>query len=102
MRCIKFVLDDDNNPVPEPNLNKWAMWMEANHPRHVGWTQITSEVVVSTVFLGVDHNWGDDPRPILFETMVFGGERDNDQYRFHTWDEAAAFHAKIVEELRAK
>lgn len=31
---------------------------------------------VSTVFLMHDHNWHSDGLPILFETMVFGGDMD--------------------------
>jgi hypothetical protein len=49
--------------------------------------------VVSTVFLGIDHGFGDDP--ILFETMVFGGEYDGIQKRYSTWDEAVEGHYKI-------
>jgi len=48
-------------------------------------------VSVSTVFLGLDHSWGDGP-PMLFETMIFGGEHDEDQWRYSTWGEAVAGH----------
>ncbi|WP_166903861.1 hypothetical protein [Mycobacterium sp. DL440] len=34
------------------------------------------EVVVSTVWLGLNHSFTDDGPPIIFETMVFGGVHD--------------------------
>ena len=35
--------------------------------------------------------------PVLFETMVFGGEYDDYQERYHTYDEAEEGHKRIVE-----
>ena len=53
------------------------------------------DVLVSTVFLGLDHAFNED-RPVLFETLVFGGERDQDMWRYHTWQEAVAGHETTV------
>ena len=39
---------------------------------------------VSTVFLGMDHNWRREGPPILFETMVFGGRYAGLQLRYAT------------------
>ena len=47
--------------------------------------------MVSTVFLGLDHAF-DGGTPLLFETMIFGGEHDEYQERYATWDEAEAGH----------
>jgi hypothetical protein len=47
--------------------------------------------MVSTVFLGIDHNFGNGP-PLLFETMVFGGEYDGYCKRYSTWEEAEGGH----------
>jgi hypothetical protein len=52
-----------------------------------------AKVYVSTVFLGLDHSFGEGP-PQLFETMIFGGEHDEYQERYSTWDEAEAGHKK--------
>lgn len=53
-------------------------------------------VEVSTVWLGLDHNWWPD-RPIkIFETMIFGGDLDLEQWRYSTEDEALAGHAETV------
>jgi hypothetical protein len=55
---------------------------------------------ISTVFLSMDHGLAGligDGTPVLFETMVFGGEHDEYQERYHTYDEAEEGHNRIVE-----
>jgi hypothetical protein len=49
------------------------------------------EVEISTVFLIFDHSYDSD-KPVLFETMIFGGEHDGYQDRYHTYDEALFGH----------
>ena len=48
---------------------------------------------VSTVFLGLDHNYMPDGPPLLFETMVFP-ECDFCE-RYSTWEQAVAGHDQI-------
>lgn len=55
---------------------------------------------VSTVFLGLDHNWGSGP-PLIFETMIFGGKFNEYQARYSTWAEAEEGHARVVEAIEA-
>lgn len=55
---------------------------------------------ISTVFLNFDHNWNPDGEPVLFETMIFGGEYDEEMWRYSTWDEAKAGHDRIVNCLK--
>ena len=56
---------------------------------------------VSTVFLGLDYGYGDrdspDYQPILWETMVFGGEYDEYQERYTSHEEALKGHERMVE-----
>ena len=85
--------------VPEPDLLTWARWMETAQ-RRVALAHLPDGTKVSTVFLGLDHNFMLDGPPILFETMVFGGPHDQDQERYSTWPEAEAGHAEIVKRLR--
>lgn len=88
----RYILNG-HTPVPEPDLMTWAKAFEfENHD--VAQTMV-GEARVSTVFLGLDHQWGDGP-PLVFETMVFGGPLDGEQDRYSTWDEAAAGHAEMV------
>jgi hypothetical protein len=52
--------------------------------------------IVSTVYLGVDHSFGNGP-PLLYETMVFGcGKHDKYQRRYSTQEEALAGHWETV------
>ena len=68
-----------------------AKWFE-KADRHVEKTE-SGDISVSTVFLGLDHQFGDGP-PLLFETMIFGGEHDEDQWRYETWADAEKGHAE--------
>ena len=61
-------------------------------------------VRVSTVWLGLDHNFArflhDPGIPIIFETMIFGGELDQQQWRYATEAQALDGHAAAVELVR--
>lgn len=86
-------------PVPVEDLAEWAQAM-AGVDRTVKKTLLPNKVMVSTVFLGLDHNWNGGP-PILFETMVFGGPHNEYQERYATWDQAEKDHDRVVEALKA-
>lgn len=57
-------------------------------------------VRVSTVFMSLDHQFGDGP-PLVFETMVFGGDQDEFQYRYSTKKQAENGHYQVVDCLAA-
>jgi hypothetical protein len=59
---------------------------------------------VSTVFLGLDHQYGEGP-PLVFETMVFlskGNLSEIDADRYTTRDEALAGHKRFVEQYTSE
>ena len=89
-----------NGHIPEPieDVIEWGRWFE-NANRHVALTQV-DRLQVSTVFLGLDHSFGGEI-PILFETMIFGGEEEY-QKRYATWEQAEAGHKKAVQFARLK
>lgn len=91
----KYILDN-RKAVKVKDLITWARWLETAD-RKVARTQ-RGDVSVSTVFLGLDHQFGNGP-PLLFETMVFGGEHDEEQERYSTWEEAEAGHAAWCEKV---
>ena len=68
--------------------------------RHVG-RDSQDGVVVSTVFLAIDHRFGDGP-PLIFETMIMGGKHDNDCWRYATEEEAMIGHAAAISHLFSK
>jgi hypothetical protein len=87
--------------LPEPDLRAWRFWF-CTADRYVAWTEITPDLVVSTVFLGRDHQWGDGP-PLFFETMVFRTGLEWDEgARYSTWEEAEQGHAAIVRRIRRR
>lgn len=91
----KYILKG-RTPVPIDDLLEWAKWLE-NADRHVKLTE-QGDVRVSTVFLGLDHSWGEGP-PVLFETMVFGVPGNDFQERYCTWEEAEVGHDQAVLEI---
>lgn len=82
------------------DLLTWAQsWGGDRDSRRVAYTDINDRCHVSTVFLGLNHNfWGGEP--LLFETMVFGGPLDGDMNRYSTWDQAEQGHNAIVAAAR--
>jgi len=93
----KYILQD-KKPVEEPDLLKWAQWYETAD-RHIKKTDLPNDVHVSTVFLSIDHGYSSifGGPPILFETMIFGGEHDMYQERYSTYEEAEEGHQRAVE-----
>ena len=92
--------------IETTDLLEWAEWLETSgYERQIGLDSgpdpVTREpgatITISTVFLGLDHGWYHDGPPILFETMVFGGEHDHFHWRYATYDEAEEGHRKVCE-----
>lgn len=84
----------DKTPIPCEDIIEWGQWFGSHPNRHVG-NDMIGDIHVSTVFLAIDHNWNGG-RPILFETMIFGGEHDQYQERCSTWEEAEEMHARAL------
>jgi len=93
---------EDGQPK-EVGLTEFTQWVRDNYnapengvdPRRVALDEFDG-IRVSTVFLMVDHSHGRCGPPLLFETMIFGGEHDQDQERYATREEAELRHAEIV------
>ena len=88
---------DGKTPVRCEDIIEWAKKFDIK-TRRVASDSI-GDIDVSTVFLGIDHNWGGGP-PLLFETMVFGGKFDQEQERYATWKQAEEGHKKMVEKVK--
>lgn len=84
--------EDGHTPIPVEDFLKAAKQFEKTD-RHVAQTK-KGDVLVSTIFLAIDHNFRGTGPPILFETMIFGGEHDDYQTRCSTWKEAEDMHKK--------
>lgn len=83
----------------EPVLDtiEWAAWFETAD-RQVANTLI-DDVRVSTIFLGLDHNFGSG-KPILWETLVFGGPLNGEMFRYESRPEAVRGHEEMVMRVR--
>ena len=96
---VKYKLDGQK-VVPVENTIEWAEWFE-KADRTVA-KDVVGKLRVSTVFIGLDHNFMLKGPPLLFETMVFddsGGMPQaalDIQERYATWDEAVAGHAEVL------
>ncbi len=95
-----YILDADGMPVPAPNPRDWAMWIRQAQRGDPPAVRIAFDKIgdanVSTVFLGMDHSFGLGLEPILWETMVFGGQHDGEFWRYSSRGEALAGHWRAV------
>lgn len=103
-----FTLDENRQPQPCNDFNAYHDWHDSMPPSSDWYTMKTGlgfvvgldevgEERVSTVFLGINHAFGDEP-PLLWETMVFPAADLCGRYR--TYGEAIAGHKQAVESLR--
>jgi hypothetical protein len=75
---------------------QWARLFEDE--RHIGDDKI-DDVHVSTVYVGISLGLG--PPPLIFETMIFGGELEGHTWRYSSEREAREGHAHVLELVRA-
>lgn len=95
-------LDTAKNVVPTEDLLEWAKFFDEPKHRIVKQTELESKNCrVSTVFLGLNHQWNPNLPPLWFETMIFGGPLSDNQFRCSTWAQAEAQHARVLEYAKA-
>lgn len=91
------------SPEGQPiTLEEWAE--EFRKDRIVERTGLTINgvrVLVSTVYLGSDHNF-DNPGnpPLIFETMAFIDDNEDAVWRYPTIEKARKGHQRAVNQLR--
>lgn len=98
-----YILDGDGQPLRCDDVVAWGYWYETNRhtTRRVARDTVVPGCEVSTVFLALDHRYGDDGPPILWETMVFGGPLDGEQDRYTSLADAKAGHAAMCARVLA-
>lgn len=92
---IKYYKLEGKEVVPGDDLMEWGQWFE-QAKRSLASTVVAPGIRVSTCFLGIDHNFGRTGPPLVFETMIFGGEHDQYTERYSTWDDAINGHYEAV------
>ena len=103
----------NGKPVPA-SFEEMAKQLSDFKLRRVDCTKVSDTIEVSTVFLGIAHGPSlmiraegiyigneDASKPLLYETMIFGGKLNNYQRRYHTLGEAKKGHWEIVEMAKA-
>jgi len=110
----KYILDLDGEPVAVDDVLIWGEWFErASRDRSRIVKQdfveepapdavsIRGCVGVSTVFLGLDHNFMGSGPPILWESLVSGTSLDGEMQRYTSRAAALQGHAALLERVRA-
>lgn len=95
-----YILEEDGKtPLPVDDCVVWAWWFEKAKRLVAEWK--ADDVLVSTVFLGIDHRFMRHAgEPILWETMVFGGEHDGEMERYSSYEEAMLGHERMCRRIR--
>ena len=88
-----YILNAAGAPQAVHDVRTWGAWLETAD-RLVAQDQF-GDVVVSTVFLGLDHRVGADGPPVLWETLIFGGPLDGEQRRYTSRADAEAGHTEL-------
>lgn len=60
-------------------------------------TILHDSTLISTVFMSMSGRKDQTGRPLVFETMIFGGEHDRYQRRYATYDDAERGHQETIE-----
>lgn len=97
----RYILNAQGEPVSEPDLMTWGKWLETNRSTRIVNQEKVGQSTVSTVFLGLDHNFDTDGPPVLWETMVFGGKLNGEMERCSgSREQAEAMHQRMVERVK--
>ena len=101
-----WILDCNGEPVRCYDLLEWADFIET------GKNQINSTLIpvpdkkgevcsINTIFFGINMSVGDvnNENPVLWETMIFGGEHHQDCIRSHTRAEALLRHKEGIKKV---
>ena len=86
----------------EIKVEEWGELFTEEYKR-IGKTVLANGKVVSTVWLGIDHNFSGTGAPLLFETMVFPSETEfseEDMQRYATIEEARIGHEIMVNKYK--
>jgi hypothetical protein len=96
-----FRRDGSPYPVGMAGTLAWAEDFANLKIRRVAHEELSNGVLVSTIWLGLDQNFGFNNRPLIFETMVFYKNcADLDCWRYSTEEEAVRGHKTMVKRWR--
>jgi len=96
-----YKLDENNKPVKANDVHDYLEWSDGNPLAKPVAQEHIDTIFVSTVFLGLDHGWNGEI-PLLWETMIFGGEHDQYQERYTSHEDALEGHEKALKLVNKK
>lgn len=99
-----YMLDEHGEPIATDDVLEWSRWW-ATANRSVAQDKDEAAgadgVMVSTVFLGLDHNFNLSGPPVLWETLVFGGPLDGEMWRWTSLEDALIGHQEVCRQVAA-
>lgn len=96
MKGLYFYILDRKKVIATNDMMEFAIFME-HGKRIVKHTKLPGDILVSTVFVGMNMNPFSEGAPVVFETMIFGGEHNDYCEKYSTWEEAEQGHQKAIE-----
>ena len=100
-----YVLDEHGEPHLETDLLTWARWFDrsSRDGTRILAQDRDEDLLISTVFLGLDHGFPpEDSLPVLWETMIFGGQHHEYQERYTSRDDALAGHRRACSRVKLR
>lgn len=97
-------MSDYFDPLGRPiTMERWVAAFEGE--RHIGNSVLRIRgnwYRVSTVWLGLNHNWNPSGPPLIYETMIFEepGRSDVAMWRYSTGEQAIRGHMRAVRWLK--
>jgi hypothetical protein len=91
--------DREGRPM---SLEAWSAAFEDPEYKRIVFTELPCDRHVSTVWLGLDHNFLGEGPPLIFESMAFRGssfQEELDVARYSTEAEARVGHKAMVQRL---
>lgn len=95
------MLDERGEPRPASDVREWGRWIEGADERRLIARTVAGSHLVSTVFLGLDHDYTGMGPPILWETAIISGPHKGYLQRYSTRYAAIRGHQYVVNRLTA-
>ena len=97
---MMYYVEEPDGTVRKAESEEEGMAAFNNRWQHKSELEMGGEKIrVSTVFLGLDHNFFGEGPPLLYETMVFGGDLHQYCDRTSTREEAMKAHEEALEKV---
>ena len=95
--------DIEGQPIKD--VVEFARLFENKAYQRLAHAQLANGFQISTVWLGIDHNFGRHKRPVIFETMIFdkfNGRWDRNIIRYCEKGFALRGHRRVIEACRRR